>query len=485
MQNKQLCLSEKFYIGFALLSLIAILSFRILYSSAFARSWDAVDFALGVQSYNLLDMQPHFPGYPYFILGGMLVNLWVEDPARSLALWNSLFSLSSLLPMWFIYRRYLTISKALIAVAFSQSIPFLTIIIASPMSEGTAFTILWWYIWGLMVALERGRYRYDLLPLALFSLLMGVRLSYLPFCVGILLLWYKRLREKGLGHVLEQAGIAFLFQFLWVYPLILSVGGIDSFQFIATKFVEGHFTGWGGSIATEQAPFITRVWTFIWTNILWTGLSVHSVLILILYGVLVLSLFRGPSSVLYEKLWWSLGTAYTFWAFFAQNVDKPRHILPTVVILVILLLVHLLKGGGKRKIGVVSLLLLMNTGIGGYYVHKQATELPATYQLANYVEQQSEPLKIYTWEEERVLQYVGVSKSFQKIQTYALFKEDASNQLKQGKTVYVTDRVVQGFIQQGMDTTDFTAVKKFTSDPLFDPVYSDITLYKWVTSSSP
>ncbi|GGD03179.1 nucleoporin-interacting protein [Pontibacillus salipaludis] len=469
--------------GIAAICLVLIVFARAHYSSAFARSWDAVDFALGVQSFNLLDMQPHFPGYPYFILGGMLMDNFVNDPALALSVWNSVLSLSSIIPMWLIYKRYLPMSRAIMAVALSQSIPFLNIIIASPMSEGMAYTVMWWYIWSLVLALEKGKYSFDLLSLLLFSILMGVRLSYLPLSIGILIIWYKRWKEKGGTHVLEQAGVAIIFQLFWVYPLVLSVGGIGSFEYIATEFVKGHFTGWGGSIATEEDPFFIRAITFLWGNILWVGLSLKTVIILLLYSTLVFYNVYRPLNLSYHKLWWSLLMAYTVWAFFAQNVDKPRHILPVVVILIAVFLMRSLQSRSRGVLWISTILLIVQTILSIQYVEKQATELPATYQLAQYIERQSEPLKIYTWEEERVLQYVGVSKAFEKVQTYALFEQNARSQRAKGKTVYVTERVVRGFSQQGVDTSSFTPVKQFDSDNIFDPIYSDITLFKWIMSS--
>ncbi|KGP90888.1 nucleoporin-interacting protein [Pontibacillus chungwhensis BH030062] len=475
---------EKSSSGIAVLCLLVVVLARIHYSSDFARSWDAVDFALGVQSFNLLDMQPHFPGYPYFILGGMLLENFVNDPALALSVWNSVLSLSSIIPMWLIYKRYLSTGRAIIAISLSQSVPFLNIIIASPMSEGMAYTVMWWYIWSLVLALEKGKYSFDLLSLLLFSILMGVRLSYLPLSIGILIIWYKRWKEKGGAHVLEQAGVAIIFQLFWVYPLVLSVGGIGSFEYIAIEFVKGHFTGWGGSIATEKDPFFIRIITFLWGNILWVGLSLKTVVILLLYSTLVFYNVSRPLNLSNRKLWWSLLMAYTIWAFFAQNVDKPRHIIPVVVILIAILLTRALQSRSRGVLWISTILLIVQTTLSIQYVEKQATELPATYQLAQYIEQQSEPLKIYTWEEERVLQYVGVSIAFKKVQTYTLFEQDAMRQREKGRSVYVTERAVRGFSQQGVDTSSFIPVKQFESDSLFDPVYSDITLFKWIKSSS-
>lgn len=57
---------------------------RFFYVSPFAATWDEVDFTLALKQYDILAMQPHFPGYPFFILGGMITHLFIENPVQSL-----------------------------------------------------------------------------------------------------------------------------------------------------------------------------------------------------------------------------------------------------------------------------------------------------------------------------------------------------------------------------------------------------------------
>ena len=59
---------------FGLLCVVSWSVYSLLHISPFAASWDEVDFVLALDRFDLLAMQPHFPGYPYFVLGAMAVH---------------------------------------------------------------------------------------------------------------------------------------------------------------------------------------------------------------------------------------------------------------------------------------------------------------------------------------------------------------------------------------------------------------------------
>lgn len=91
-------------ISLSLMFIIWMFLSQVTNLNSFASTYDQVDFALALERYDLLAMQPHFPGYPYFILGGYLVHLWVQDKAASLTLFNILLYTSAMIPMYKISR---------------------------------------------------------------------------------------------------------------------------------------------------------------------------------------------------------------------------------------------------------------------------------------------------------------------------------------------------------------------------------------------
>jgi hypothetical protein len=62
--------------------------------------------------------------------------------------------------------------------------------------------------------------------------------------------------------------------------------------------------------------------------------------------------------------------------------------------------------------------------------------------------------------------------------TYEYF---ASNIKQRGnKKIFITNRVLEGFENQGIQVERHVQkIKTFQSNPLFDPVYSSITLFEW------
>ena len=80
-------------IGIALISIFSIMFLfwtQFTHVNSFASTWDQVDFALALDRYDLMAMQPHFPGYPSFILGGYFIHQFVDNKVSSLTIFNIL-----------------------------------------------------------------------------------------------------------------------------------------------------------------------------------------------------------------------------------------------------------------------------------------------------------------------------------------------------------------------------------------------------------
>ena len=124
-------------------------------------------------------------------------------------------------------------------------------------------------------------------------------------------------------------------------------------------------------------------------------------------------------------------------------------------------------------------LAVMQLFIGIPILKEQSEKNPAVYQTANYLAQQDEEIVVYTWEETRVFQYLDVPYEHKRFYTYDLFLQD--KKYNKNKKTYVTNHLVEGFKEQGIDVSEhLEEVKTFRSNELFDPVYDEITLYQWV-----
>ncbi|RDU36265.1 hypothetical protein DRW41_14675 [Neobacillus piezotolerans] len=472
-----------------LYSLLAILiaAFALFYYiNPYISSFDAADFALAINRFDLLAMQPHFPGYPYFILGGKIISFFTDNPAKALSLFNGLFYVTSLYPVYRMFKSLGTGNYSILATAALFTSSFLLVSVNQPMSEGAALASLWWFLWSLQTAFLKPAKKTIIPTLFWLGILLGIRLSYIPFVLGPGLLLLREWRSRGLkaGALIRYAAIAFLFQLIWVAGLIATEGSIKGFFTLALSFTGGHFEEWGGTAASSSAPIWERLYTLAAGNMFWTGMSAHSIFLACLFGILaIIGLYqitiskRLPDRFAIILIW--LFSAYFLWALFAQNIEKARHALPLSGMAIIILMAVLLKEKPGKVVTILCTLLVAAQAYTGIkLLRMQSAEPPAVYQVAEYVGSMGEKVMVYTHEESRVFDYLRVPFSHKKIFTYDVFLYDSG--LYEDYTILLTGKVAEGFMEQGVDIHGkIEEAGEFHSNPLFEPIYNDITLYRW------
>ncbi|MDP4550512.1 hypothetical protein Q9251_06425 [Alkalihalobacillus macyae] len=472
-------------------SIFLVVWWRFVYALDVPRSWDQVDFSLALTRFDLFAMQPHFPGYPYFILGGMLINEWVVNPTQALANWNSLLLLTTVYPIYKLSRSYLWATGSVVAVAIIQSMVFLNVMAVQPMSEAAAVAILWWYIWILQSAFERKNSTvFVVLSSLLFSFLLGIRLSYLPFGIGLLLLLLSRKKQfktrEYASFLIIQISIALLFQLIWVAGLAVSEGGVAAFIQLALGFSNGHFQDWGGTAVSASSSILERLSNLLFYNIAWTGFAGQSTLLLgvialfsVYAAVALVKRIRKSSGTPFVWAYVAMFIGYFLWALFAQNVDKPRHILPLPTMALFGLATIIVSEHTLRTRVMVFLLIVVVTQTTfSYGVMKEAEKPAAVHQLIDYLEEINEPVIVYTWEETRVMGYVDADFEHEQIYTYSTFRSD--KRYYENHRIFLTGEVVDGFKEQGIPIENsIKRVINFDSSSLYDPVYDNIVLYEY------
>ncbi|WP_335872950.1 hypothetical protein [Bacillus sp. 2205SS5-2] len=449
--------------------------------SPLPQTWDEVDFILGVKEFDLINMQPHFPGYPFFMLGGMVFNHFISSPEWALLLFIQVVCISTIYPQYKLSRTYFSNEKSWLLTLALQTLAYPTFMSSLPMSEGAALSVLWWYLWSLHQAWQQNKREAVLWPILFFSVLLGIRLSYLPFGVGLLLLMVKRFQyDRSIQELLSHVALILVSQLIWVTALIANVGSLKTFVDVATGFTGGHFNEWGGGVS-EKTDILPRFAIYVFQNIVWNGYVATSVILLISTIILVPILLRTslfPKTfpiLLFSSVWGS----YFIWGFFAQNIDKPRHILPLIVLGSFVGYVVIVKQQSKWATYLLILHILIQgvVGLNLLFEHKYST--PAVYQLVEKLKKEEQPILVYTWEETRVMDYLNVPFSHKRVFTYQEFLRDIS--MHPTETIYVTGAVIEGFKQQGTTNLEgqFKEVQRFSSLSLRDPVYSAITLYQW------
>ncbi|MCM3694352.1 hypothetical protein [Neobacillus niacini] len=463
-------------------TIILLLWYQLTHINAFAATWDQVDYSLALDRFDIMAMQPHFPGYPYFILGGLWIHQFIEDRTASLTVFNILFYGCAVFPIYWLARVYVSKPLSILITAMIYSSPYVLVTVNQPMSEGAGLAALWWYFWSINRAVRKKDSLSDWIPLVLFSLLLGIRLSYLPFGIGLIYLFWKKWVEKE--YSLKQIGVriaaALLFQLIWVFGLVVSEGSIQGFLKLSLAFTSGHFNDWGNTAVSSDQSILDRVFTLIFDNLFWHGLSSLSFFIAaILIVFMLLSAVHFRWGIKSLTLAYIMGGSYFIWALLAQNAEKPRHIVPVVLFILFIMFITTLKKFSHPFLTFISLgLLLSHLLLSAHMIDDQANEMPASYQLAEYTQKMDKNSILYTWEETRVLHYLNVPIQHKRVMTYEVFLHDMA--YYQNNRIYLTDKVIEGFLKQGKDLTGkIKKVKTLQSNPVYDPVYHEITVYEW------
>ncbi|WP_100402166.1 glycosyltransferase family 39 protein [Bacillus sp. FJAT-42315] len=472
------------YVKIMIIALLALWGYIFALPTVIPSTWDQVDFALGVIRFDLLTMQPHFPGYPFFILAATVVNAVVKDAEFAISMWNKAIYLTSLYPLFKLAKHSLPTVPAFLTAIVIHCLPFSLIMMQQPISEPMALSIFFWFLWSLMRAFERGTREAGVWPMLLLAILFGVRLSYVAAFVAIIVywIWYWKKTNDGRGIVFQLV-LLIAANLAWVSALISNVGSLKTFIDIALGFTDGHFTEWGGTAIASDASLFERIHYLLFYNMLWSGTFVeHFALTLVLGGTLLAAFFnknKEKSDIVWFS-WFAVFLSYFLWVLFAQNIDKPRHSLPLISLLPLLLLT---KVSWKRWFTVaVAITIVVEVTIAIPLLKEQANDSLAVIQATNYLEEVQEPFIVYTWEETRVFEYRQVSFPHKRLFSYDHFIADAS--LQRNRHIYLTDKVVHGFEQQtGQSLTNqLTKKAEFTSNHLFDPVYDQVILYEWTPS---
>ncbi|GHH98603.1 glycosyltransferase family 39 protein [Neobacillus kokaensis] len=476
-------------IAVSCISLLVVFISQLYFLNPYTSSWDQVDFSLAVKRFDIMAMQPHFPGYPFFILGGKFLSLFVNDPSKALTLFNILFYFTALIPIYKLNRTFINRSFAALATAVIYSTSYTIIMVNQPMSEGAALAAFWWYVWSLVFSLNRRNTTAILLPLAFLSIMLGIRLSYIPFATGVIFLFFWKVKHEGMKirEIFIYLLFGIVFQACWVTALIISEGSLLGFIKLSLAFTSGHFTDWGGTAEALDMSLFERFKLLVWDNIFWTGIFTQSIITSFIFMFFIAFIFirsfnkHGKiRAKLTLYLFYILFFSYFVWALLAQNIEKARHSLPLIILIVFFLCIQLY----FRKVPILilwlSIFLLGSQVIKDVSLLKEeAAEAPAIYQMNTYLEKVNQPILLYTWEETRVLQYLNAPYTHKRINTFEFFQSETK--YFGSSTVYLTDKVVQGFKSQGVLLDGkIKKVAAFQSNELFDPVYNEIILYQWI-----
>ncbi|MGD8191264.1 glycosyltransferase family 39 protein [Brevibacillus ginsengisoli] len=459
--------------------------------------WDDVDFALALKSYDIAQMQPHFPGYPIYLLVAHVFAAFIPNGFEALSFLSMVAAALTIFPLYLIVKRYSGARVALWACILWSVSPLDLVLGTQPLSDSFGTLLAMGVVASSLLAMdsrhsEKNRALALLLSGILLGLLYGVRISYLPFAAVPLWAAYVYLRDTGAwGDVIRAVACAVLVSSAWVVAMVNNVGGFDMLWTLATQFTSGHFSDWGGTYH-EGAPLLSRATYWLGRQLFAAGMGTpwegyDDPLRWLIAGLFLLAMIgfiknRRVNATDIDKRQWVLIAAwvvpYLVWTFFAQNIEKPRHLLPLLPALLWLIAAGL---GRWKRIGngLFFLMTVSMLDVGLTPIMSQPKIPSPMVQLADYLANQGsvDSSVIYTYEEERVIQYMHPSIQTVRLRKWEDFQVSLLNYPDLPEHIYLTDSVLQGF-QMPVLNGYVREVARFTGSEWLYPTYHDIVLYE-------
>lgn len=252
---------------------------RIPFISKYLFDWDSVGFALSFSDFNIALSQPQSPGYIFFVAFGKLVNLIFNDPNLTMIVINILFSILTVIVIYFLAKQMFSRTFALIAsilLVFNPIFWFYGEIAAIYMSQALFASLIAYTSYQVL----KGDNRFLYISAVVLGLSGGFRQDMLIFMFP---LWLFCLiyQCRDLKKIVKIFTVLIVSAALWFIPTIILAGGLENYLLISKKLFTIHFS----SSSILYGATITQHLTMVAKIIFWSvvGLGISSALILITY----------------------------------------------------------------------------------------------------------------------------------------------------------------------------------------------------------
>ncbi len=222
--------------AWAVLLAILTIASRLPYRTRMLYNWDAVQFALALQEYDVAKHQPHPPGYILYVMLGYCVNAWVGDATAAYVTLAVVFSGLTTAAVYFLaramYGRGAAIAAALL-LAVSPLFWFYGSVGLTYAAEALAATTVAYFAYRALTGSETHVY----LGAVYLGLAGGIRQSILllllPLWLGATIAGVRRPRAV-LGGLMLVAAAALT----WFVPMVWLTGGLTRYLAASAELAE-------------------------------------------------------------------------------------------------------------------------------------------------------------------------------------------------------------------------------------------------------
>lgn len=362
---------------------------------ALPEDWDAVDFLLGVEDFDLSRMQPHLPGYPLYMLLATFVSRLGLSPACALEAVGAAAGTLTVLVTYHIVRTRVAPLVALLVATLLAVQPAL--VAEAPRMHSDTLGLFSAAL--SLLFLCRG---WTLTGGILAGLTLGVRLAYAPLIAGLLLfLWVDARRSGALRRGKRRTGRLAAGTALglcaWSIPFLVFHGPDVVAE--GADFLRGHFFQWGGTPFSVETPGLLPAvghWLLTLARVM-TGSRPTGLLGVCAVGLTGVILLAGLLRALTERscresvtvrgaCW--LVLPFLVWLVVGQNPSNFRHALPVALCAVPLVPLGWSRvKGGLLAVGLIAVLYAVSSG--SYLARSRGVPVPADA-LARYLENREE-----------------------------------------------------------------------------------------------
>lgn len=260
---------------------------RFLSRTKFLYDWDSVQFALGMQHFDVSLFQPHPPGYLFYVFSAKVINFAVHDENTSLVL---LSILGSALALFFtfllgkeIFGRKVGFRTA--ALLFTSPLFWMFGEVGNPDIFDCAFSV--WFVY-LVWRVFKGEQK--LLPWASFLLGIagGFRTGLFIF-MGPLWLCAVFYPPQKMKSFLANTLILFAATATWLCPTVFLTGGIQKYS---QSFLEVSHSFLETSMFQAGIAMLLKNMFYMAASVLFSGLCMFSIVFLSILPLLFLTAAR-------------------------------------------------------------------------------------------------------------------------------------------------------------------------------------------------
>lgn len=329
--------------------LISCIGSRLLSTIYYIEDLDSLRFALSMLEYDVEKLQPHFPAYPVFCFVAKLFYSLIRRYALAFSLLGGLSIFFTIFFTLKILEIECTtiLGKFTILVIFMNPLLWLMSNRYMPDAMGVACVLACFYF---TTTDTKGDIKsllcHNSIGFFLAGILLGIRLSYLPLLLPVLLI--RIFKHPNRLKFIAAWTIGVL---IWLIPL-LWITEWGTLIAAAQTQSQGHFSDFGGTVTTNPRLLLrlTNIIESVFADgfgLYWSGRHpITACTTIILIAVVFLSNWQSVRRWIFEKGsidWYKsfnpviLGCVlYLVWIFLAQNIiHKSRHVLPLLPFLAV------------------------------------------------------------------------------------------------------------------------------------------------------